>query len=166
VWLCVETGKVCVTQTEMAVYQKRDPSAKTFEEKTIDFLKERHLAGQAKRAAAAAERAAEGGGEAMDVDGAPAAEEAAPDPPNISRETLDQLLEMGFPQPRCEKALVRTSNAGLEAAVGWLGDHAEDADVDEPLELTPTILAQADIDAAAATKVPARPNNALHPLLL
>ncbi|KAJ1621321.1 hypothetical protein T492DRAFT_1071449 [Pavlovales sp. CCMP2436] len=152
VWLCVETGKVCITETEMAIYKKRDPSAKTFEAKTIEFLRERHEAGQAKRAAAAQERAAEGGAEAMDVDGAPAAEDAAPDPPNISRETLDQLLEMGFAQPRCEKALVRTRNAGLEAAVGWLGDHADDADVDEPLELMPNILAQADIDAAAATK--------------
>lgn len=149
VWFCVETGKVCITETEKTVYQKRDPTAKTFEEKTIAFLKERHLARRQQPAAVAAADGADGGAVPMDVDGAPA---AAPDPPNISKETLDQLLEMGFPQPRAEKALVRTSNGSLDAAITWLSDHADDADVDVPLELTPTILAQADIDAAAATK--------------
>lgn len=148
VWFCVETGKVCVSKTEMDLYQKRDPGAKTFEEKTVAFLKERYLA----RKRPAAESA---GGDAapMDVDGAPAAAPAcAPDPPNISKETLEQLVEMGFPQPRAEKALVRTGNGTLDAAITWLSDHADDADVDVPLALTPTILAQADLDSAAAAK--------------
>lgn len=148
VWYCLETGKVCQSETEKTIYQKRDKTAITFEEKTIAFLKERYLERKA-RAQAAAATAGSDEATPMEVDGAPA---AAPDPPNISKETLDQLLEMGFPQPRAEKALVRTSNGPLESAITWLSDHAEDADIDVPLELTPTILAQADIDAAAAAK--------------
>lgn len=50
-------------------------------------------------------------------------------------EVLDQLLGMGFPAPRCEKALHATGNSDPEAAMNWLFAHMEDPDIDEPLVL-------------------------------
>merc|ERR1719316_1252763 len=40
-WVCVETGRPCYTEQEMANYKRRDPEAKTFEEKTIQYLMEK-----------------------------------------------------------------------------------------------------------------------------
>lgn len=47
---------------------------------------------------------------------------------------LDQLLSMGFPIVRCEKALHATGNSDLEAAMNWLFAHMEDPDIDLPLD--------------------------------
>lgn len=48
---------------------------------------------------------------------------------------LDQLVSMGFPSVRCEKALYVTGNSDPEAAMNWLFAHMEDPDIDEPLAL-------------------------------
>ena len=72
-------------------------------------------------------------------------EDALPDdiaPANAPRFTpnegaLSQLEGMGFPRPRCEKALHATGNADAEAAMNWLFAHMDDADIDAPLELAP-----------------------------
>jgi ubiquitin carboxyl-terminal hydrolase 5/13 len=50
-------------------------------------------------------------------------------------EALDQLIGMGFPAVRCEKALHATGNLDAEAAMNWLFAHMEDPDIDEPLAL-------------------------------
>ena len=50
---------------------------------------------------------------------------------------LDQLLSMGFPAVRCEKALHATGNSDPEAAMNWLFAHMEDPDIDEPVDLAP-----------------------------
>lgn len=42
---------------------------------------------------------------------------------------------MGFPEPRSIKALYNTGNNNAEAAMNWLFEHMEDADIDEPLDL-------------------------------
>ncbi|KAJ5894425.1 hypothetical protein N7495_006116 [Penicillium taxi] len=49
--------------------------------------------------------------------------------------SLDQLLGMGFPLVRCEKALHATGNSDTEAAMNWLFAHMEDPSIDEPLVL-------------------------------
>jgi ubiquitin carboxyl-terminal hydrolase 5/13 len=46
---------------------------------------------------------------------------------------LDQLLSMGFPKARCEKALYTTGNSDPEAAMNWLFAHMDDPDIDEPV---------------------------------
>mmetsp|Transcript_53563 Transcript_53563/g.156129 ORF Transcript_53563/g.156129 Transcript_53563/m.156129 type:complete len:486 (+) Transcript_53563:85-1542(+) len=60
-----------------------------------------------------------------------------PNPPEIkekvNQDLVKQIMEMGFSELRAEKALYKTDNAGLEHAVNWLSDHAEDADIDLPL---------------------------------
>ncbi|CAI7639069.1 unnamed protein product [Penicillium glandicola] len=50
-------------------------------------------------------------------------------------EALNQLMAMGFPAVRCEKALHATGNLDPEAAMNWLFAHMEDPDIDEPLNL-------------------------------
>ncbi|KAJ6007947.1 hypothetical protein N7540_011923 [Penicillium herquei] len=64
----------------------------------------------------------------------PEAEDASPAfEPNSG--IMDQLLGMGFPATRCEKALYATDNSDSEAAMNWLFAHMEDPDIDEPLVL-------------------------------
>ncbi|TGZ82661.1 ubiquitinyl hydrolase [Ascodesmis nigricans] len=48
-------------------------------------------------------------------------------------EAMALLTGMGFPEPRCEKALYNTGNTDGEAAMNWLFAHMEDPDIDEPL---------------------------------
>ncbi|KAK7992937.1 Ubiquitinyl hydrolase 1 [Apiospora saccharicola] len=49
---------------------------------------------------------------------------------------LEQLMSMGFPKNRCEKALHATGNADANTAMEWLFGHMEDPDIDDPLVLT------------------------------
>ena len=51
-----------------------------------------------------------------------------------SREALDTLLAMGFPETRCLKALFNTGNNSAEDAMNWLFAHMEDVDIDEPFD--------------------------------
>ena len=60
---------------------------------------------------------------------------------------LSQLEGMGFPRPRCEKALHATGNADAEAAMNWLFAHMDDADIDTPLELAPAPAASSSVSA-------------------
>ncbi|KAE8966883.1 hypothetical protein PF005_g28679 [Phytophthora fragariae] len=55
-------------------------------------------------------------------------------PPPVNEELLTQLKEMGFDDLRSRKALLATDSQGLELAINWLGDHQDDADIDEPIK--------------------------------
>lgn len=48
---------------------------------------------------------------------------------------LEMLMAMGFPKVRCEKALHATGNSDAEVATGWLFEHMEDPDIDDPVDL-------------------------------
>jgi thiol-disulfide isomerase/thioredoxin len=65
--------------------------------------------------------------------------------PPVNESFLVQLLEMGFDPLRARKALLATDSHGLEAAVAWVGEHQDDADIDAPI---------AFIDLSAATQEP------------
>eukprot|EP00696_Hemimastix_kukwesjijk_P000558 gnl/Hemi2/1075_TR387_c0_g1_i1.p1 gnl/Hemi2/1075_TR387_c0_g1~~gnl/Hemi2/1075_TR387_c0_g1_i1.p1 ORF type:complete len:770 (+),score=246.94 gnl/Hemi2/1075_TR387_c0_g1_i1:47-2356(+) len=64
----------------------------------------------------------------------PAAAEtsSAPAEAPLDMEIVNQLMNMGFPQVRCEKA-VRAGNKNADAALGWLMEHMEDPDIDVPV---------------------------------
>ena len=46
--------------------------------------------------------------------------------PKFDEAHIQQLMEMGFPRNRCEKALFKTNNQGPEVAMNWLFEHMED----------------------------------------
>ena len=39
---------------------------------------------------------------------------------------VSQLLDIGFPKIRCEKAAIQTLNTGVEEAMNWLLGHMDD----------------------------------------
>ncbi|KAL3469471.1 hypothetical protein BJX99DRAFT_241252 [Aspergillus californicus] len=51
----------------------------------------------------------------------------------VNAELLGQLVAMGFPDVRCEKALYFTGNSDPEAAMNWLLSHMDDTDIDVPI---------------------------------
>jgi hypothetical protein len=51
---------------------------------------------------------------------------AEPALPEFNQAALAQLEAMGFPQIRCQKALLATGNSDPEAAMEWLFAHMED----------------------------------------
>jgi len=135
-WICTETGKWCFSEMEMDLHKKRVPEAQTFEMKTVADLKAAH---EARKNAASS--SADGDPMETEEDAIlrqagvkgkrKAAEEAGP--PVVTKETVEQLVEMGFSELRAQKALVKTSNAGIEGAINWLTEHLEDADIDDPI---------------------------------
>eukprot|EP01034_Spumella_vulgaris_P022401 gene22401-28523_t len=55
-------------------------------------------------------------------------EEMVPVP--VDESILSQLVDMGFPDIRARKSIVHGST--LDGALAWLGDHQDDADIDQP----------------------------------
>ncbi|KAI1121178.1 ubiquitin carboxyl-terminal hydrolase 14 [Nemania abortiva] len=62
--------------------------------------------------------------------------------PNES--ALDQLMAMGFPRNRCERALHATGNSDANVAMEWLFAHMEDEGIDDPLVLTSSSAGESD----------------------
>ena len=155
VWVCEETGKLCFNEQQMDLHKRRVPEAKTFNEKTIADVKAEQDANssagdgemETEEDIVRREAGLKGGKKGA------AAEPAGP--PVITKESVDQLLDMGFSQLRAEKALVSTSNGNIEAAINWLTAHLEDADIDEPHkeELAPQTKTQEEISEIAAKKL-------------
>lgn len=52
-----------------------------------------------------------------------------------NEEALEQLLSMGFPRIRCERALYATGNSDPESAMNWLFTHMDDPDIDNPVTI-------------------------------
>ncbi|XP_022099962.1 ubiquitin carboxyl-terminal hydrolase 5-like [Acanthaster planci] len=62
--------------------------------------------------------------------------DSPPEPePEISEETVQQLMDMGFAREGCRKAVYHTKNSGVEAAMNWVLQHMSDTDFAEPLQL-------------------------------
>ncbi|KAJ8603841.1 hypothetical protein CTAYLR_000282 [Chrysophaeum taylorii] len=56
--------------------------------------------------------------------------------PPVDEELLSKVKELGFEEVRARKALMSGAN-NVEAALQWCLDHAEDADIDDPIALVP-----------------------------
>ncbi|KAJ5918681.1 Ubiquitinyl hydrolase [Penicillium verhagenii] len=74
----------------------------------------------------------------------PEFDEAVAFKPNT--DAMNQLLSMGFPTVRCEKALHATGNSDPEAATNWLFAHMEDPEIDEPLILNSAVTGLRDTE--------------------
>ena len=72
--------------------------------------------------------------------------EAAPAEVHIDESVVNQLVEMGFGREGCKRAVAKTNNSGVEAAMAWVMEHMGDADFNDPFQ-----------PAAAATKKPKGP---------
>lgn len=46
--------------------------------------------------------------------------------PSADEGIVAQLMDMGFPRVRCQKAALNTSNTGVEEAMNWLLSHMDD----------------------------------------
>lgn len=151
VWECEETKKACFNQQQMDLHKRRVPEAVTWVEKTVGDLQK---AWKDKAAADSASGEVESEEDMLlraagkKPKGKGAAEPEGP--PVVTKESVDQLIEMGFTELRAQKALAKTSNAGVEQAINWLSEHLEDADIDEPMEVTTKTQEQLGEDAAKA----------------
>jgi len=58
------------------------------------------------------------------------------DPP-CNEELLKDLKEMGFSENRSRRAVVLSGGTTIETAIGWIEEHENDADIDEPLPKVP-----------------------------
>lgn len=162
VWVCKETGKVCFNEQQMEMHKRFVPEAQTFDASNVGELRVRALS-------AAAAAVASGGPTEMETEEetllrsaglsgklakmSTAKGDAEPSGPlQITKELVDQLLEMGFSELRAHKALAQTKNAGIEPAINWLGEHMEDADIDEPLETPVEVKPQVEMDVLLALK--------------
>lgn len=96
-------------------------------------------AGKGKEAQQTEGEEAGGGGDAgttsggAETDGKEEEKEKEMVAPQVSATLLKELMEMGFGENRCVRALHFTDGAGVEAAVQWIVEHGEDVDVDEEL---------------------------------
>lgn len=54
---------------------------------------------------------------------------------------VSQLVAMGFPEVRANKAAIKTGNSGAEAAMNWLLEHMDDPDIDQPLPASSSLSA-------------------------
>ncbi|KAM7495501.1 hypothetical protein LguiB_030110 [Lonicera macranthoides] len=52
-----------------------------------------------------------------------------------NEDIVSQLASMGFNYLHCQKAAIKTSNAGVEEAMNWLLSHMDDPDIDAPLSM-------------------------------
>jgi len=148
VWECVETGKICFNEQQMDMHKRRVPEAKTWNEKTVADLRD---ATKAKEAGVTDMETEEDmllrqAGKAPKNKG----KEKAVEPPVVTKEVVEQLVDMGFSELRAQKALVKTSNAGIEGAINWLTEHLEDADIDDPINGEFAVKTQEEIGQQAA----------------
>ncbi|KAF8394067.1 hypothetical protein HHK36_020271 [Tetracentron sinense] len=51
--------------------------------------------------------------------------------PEVDKNMLGELEEMGFPTARAIRALHYSGNASLEAAINWIVEHENDSDIDQ-----------------------------------
>lgn len=81
-------------------------------------------------------------------------EDAAADAPHFDIGAMSQLTAMGFPEVRCQRALLATGNTGdAEVAMNWLFAHMEDPNIDDPIDFSsaknPSITTESHTDTSA-----------------
>lgn len=67
-------------------------------------------------------------------------EEPTPVSVEIDEAVVGQLVEMGFPESACRRAVYSTANSGLENALNWVMEHMTDANFAAPFNLPGTVV--------------------------
>jgi len=126
VWVCVETSRPAYTEAEMQRIKQKDPSSKTWEEKTVQYLID--LQKRRDEASKKKDRFFD----------------------SVDQKKLQALTEVKLHnRVRAAKALHFTKDKNtLEAAEAWLSEHAEEADIDK---LTDEFLDSITISAGDVT---------------
>lgn len=85
----------------------------------------------------------------------PLPEDAASASPafHANEAAVEQLMAMGFPKNRCERALYATGNTDANTAMEWLFGHMEDADIDDPLVIAPAAASGGGATADDVAKI-------------
>lgn len=138
--MCTTCGKPCRSVQEQQLHTTRNPGHTAFADKTHEAAKPLDTAAevQAIRKEEAAlladtpmpDAPAGGGAAASPADAVPDGELISPP---VDAALLLSLTEMGFSEARATRALYHTGTDSIEVAVNWLGEHAEDGDIDTPL---------------------------------
>eukprot|EP00250_Pteridium_aquilinum_P034174 c7186_g1_i1 orf=303-1526(-) len=113
--VCRICGKPCRTKTECDLHTKRT-GHEEFDDKTSEAAKPISLEAEAKEGTSKVEGTSE------------AVELVAPE---VNKQMLEELESMGFPQARAIRALHFSGSASVEAAINWVVEHENDADIDE-----------------------------------
>ncbi|XP_042516144.1 UBX domain-containing protein 1-like isoform X3 [Macadamia integrifolia] len=133
--VCTTCGKPFRSKTESSLHKKRTGHTK-FVNKTSETTKPISL--EVPKACASAEpeegfetgESSQSGGEMV--------------VPEVDKNLLGKLEEMGFPKARATRGLHYSGNANLEEAVNWVVEHDDDPDIDE----MPMVHANTKVEAS------------------
>ncbi|XAR62561.1 hypothetical protein NMG60_11017367 [Bertholletia excelsa] len=118
--VCSSCGKPCRSKTESDLHTKRTGHSE-FVDKTSEASKPISLEVQ---------KAQQMDADMEEVGGASNQPEEMV-VPEVDKKLLEELEGMGFPTARATRALHYSGNVSLEAAVNWVVEHENDADIDE-----------------------------------
>ncbi|EXC01459.1 UBX domain-containing protein 1 [Morus notabilis] len=136
--VCSSCGKPCRSKTESDLHTKRTGHTE-FVDKTSEATKLISL--EVPKVAAA-----EGEGEV----GACMSQSEEMIVPEVDKKLLEELEAMGFPTARATRALHYSGNASLEAAINWVVEHENDADIDQ----MPMVPANTKVEAPKPSLTP------------
>ncbi|TKY59989.1 UBX domain-containing protein 1-A [Spatholobus suberectus] len=138
--VCTACSKPCRSKTESDLHTKRTGHTE-FVDKTSEAVKPISLEAPKVDATASSENpsaaASTDQNEEMVV-------------PEVDKKLLEELESMGFSTARATRALHYSGNAGLEAAVNWIVEHENDADIDQ----MPLVPANTKIEAPKPSLTP------------
>ncbi|PKA50764.1 Ubiquitin carboxyl-terminal hydrolase 14 [Apostasia shenzhenica] len=70
-----------------------------------------------------------------------------------NEDIVSKLAVMGFSYLHCQKAAIKTSNAGVEEAMNWLLSHMDDPDIDDPIHFGPQVTGPLVDEESVATLI-------------
>lgn len=117
--VCSTCGKPCRSKTESDLHTKRTGHTE-FEDKTLEVAKPISLDVEKDRNMEDAQGESSSSCQPQEM--------VVPD---VDQKLLEELEGMGFPKARAIRALHYSGNTSLEAAVNWVVEHENDADIDE-----------------------------------
>ncbi|GMP55561.1 hypothetical protein CsSME_00020341 [Camellia sinensis var. sinensis] len=136
--VCSTCGKPCRSKTESDLHTKRTGHTK-FEDKTLEVAKPISLEAEKDRNMEDAQGESSSSSQPQEMV-----------VPEVDQKLLEELEGMGFPKARAIRALHYSGNTSLEAAVNWVVEHENDADIDE----LPKVPVNTKIEAAQPSLTP------------